>query len=200
MRCCSCCGDRRSRNKGYDQPAATPRLQPYPQYQSAPPMYAAPMQQPAQAHYAQYDAPSGQKGYRQGGEDALPAMPGWDNAATRRVEVEDDDLEMEKLNQHSAQAQPMLHHSQQPTQTSYGNGSPYGAPQHQSSSTSYGSYGQQASNPYESYGQQERTSYNQGHGDHHYAPSVPPSYRTAPPSVAGTGIGRKPVQGSWRDL
>ena len=46
-------------------------------------------------------------------EDSLPAMPGWDNATTRKIEDhdarEDEAVEMAKLDQ---QTQPMLPHEQ----------------------------------------------------------------------------------------
>lgn len=212
MSCCtSCCRSGHHRNRGYSQPAPAPPMQPYQQYQSAPPpMYGAP---PAQ--YARFDAPSQAKSGHKYNEDSLPAMPSWDNAPTTRQL--DEDLEMEKMPYASAQAAPMLPKTyraggagthagdlgmmggpqyQQPTQHGYGQSSPYGMSQaanpYTDAHTGYGQP-QQTYNPYGYNGQRQSAG---------YEPSVapPPSYRTAAPHVAAPVVGRKPVSGSWRDL
>lgn len=202
LSCCSCCRGSRSRNKGgyQQQPPPQPYQQPY-QYASAqPPMYAAPAQQ-----YAHFEAPSGAKGYRQNG-DALPAMPSWDTAASRRIpnhNLPDDDMELGKMD---AANEPMLPKVDSPATT-------HAYPYQSNVGGQYGdlgavntAYGQQS--PYDNHGQsygnsgayglqQQPIGYSHGYGNQtrdSYAPSVPPSYHT-------TAVGeRKPVTGSWRDL
>jgi len=219
MSCCSCCGsccarsgrrsDRSPKDQGYAQ---QPQFPPYSQYQTAPPPMYAPMQ-PAAAHYAHFDAPSGQKSAPVH-EDALPAMPSWDTAASRRIEEPVDDLEMEKLNHTDAAAQPMLQKNSSPYDRQSVAASPYEAQspyshQYGNTTTRTAGYGQagsgytpsQQTNPSESYGNSQQGYGQRGYGNQArsptYAPSVPPSYRTNAPSVAP---GRKPVSGSWRDL
>lgn len=277
--CCSCCGGSGSRNnQKYAQSA--PQYQPAYAYQSAqPPMYNNPAQ-PPKAAYAQFDAPSGPKGYRQSAanEDALPAMPSWDQATSRKVEQEgphEEDVELEKMSQEAPmipkkdstypyhgnaasqsgqmgmasdpyrdstygqqrqqspfqpygaqqQRQPSPYdpyearQQQSPTSTTYQG---YGGQQRQPSYESYNARQQQSptGNPYGGYGDQQRSPIHSNTNSSYepyqtgrqyaqttspppqstYAPSVPPSYHTAPPSVASGGVGRKPVQGSWRDL
>jgi len=158
-------------------------------------------------------------------------MPSWGNAASRHVEedVPAEDVEMEKLDHTAAQQQTLLpkqhddksggyyNHQDDATQsgdlgTMYANNSngpyhDYG--QHEQFVASPTSTSRQSAYPptyhttsptstmYEPAGQQQSW----GGG---YAPSVPPSYRTGPPSIASHQlqgqIGRKPVQGTWRDV
>lgn len=71
----------------------------------APPVYGGPQ-------FARFDNPSS-SGAKPGNEDALPEMPSWNNAATRRVEdttPQRDDMEMEPLNpaqNHQASPSPV---------------------------------------------------------------------------------------------
>ncbi|KAH8427808.1 uncharacterized protein LDX57_005513 [Aspergillus melleus] len=119
--CCSCCCPSRNKNrqpKYMDDPYNAPLNQPYNQpYNQPPPMQPPPMQPPAPvndpykpspspatgyrgAQVARFDSPSS-PGHSKFNEDALPAMPSWDNAVTRRVEDSDphsDAMEMEPLN------------------------------------------------------------------------------------------------------
>ncbi|KAK5128720.1 hypothetical protein LTR85_000053 [Meristemomyces frigidus] len=209
---------RRKNNDGYQQaPPPQPAFQPYPQYQSAPPpMYAsggAGGYRGAPAQTATFAAPK----YN---EDALPAMPSWDNATSKHVE--DDDVELEKLNYPQAQQQSLLPQDD--------NGRHYG----QQQDAQGGDMGAMHANPYHDYDRHQQfvasptsTARNSAYPPTYhtsptstmyepaarqqyggYAPSVPPSYRTGPPSVAMSPapqnaypqIGRKPVQGTWRDL
>ncbi|KAF1991605.1 hypothetical protein K402DRAFT_459584 [Aulographum hederae CBS 113979] len=104
LSCCNACCPS-PRKKGYKQqenpappyyppPQGFHQPQPYhAQYQSPiAPKYQSPVQQPPQ--FATFDASSGKKN-----EDALPAMPSWDNAASSKVEVEDEAVEMNHLDQ-----------------------------------------------------------------------------------------------------
>ncbi|KKK22141.1 hypothetical protein ARAM_007172 [Aspergillus rambellii] len=110
IRCCTgCCGcfcpsPRTKRNKYQDDPYSRqppPMVPPNhgyqnPQFQApqAPPMYRGPQQ------VARFDAPPS-PGVSKGNEDALPAMPSWDKAVTRRIEdpnPHSDVVEMEPLN------------------------------------------------------------------------------------------------------
>jgi len=104
FRCCAgCCpsGERRGYNKQGTPPASYPP-QPYNQpYQSQPPLqYGA--QQPApqpgynsgKPQFARFDVS------KPVNEDALPAMPSWEEASSRKVEVAEisESHEMDKLN------------------------------------------------------------------------------------------------------
>ncbi|TKA67829.1 hypothetical protein B0A55_09191 [Friedmanniomyces simplex] len=114
LACCNACcpsprrgGSKRVNNNDgyYQQPPPQPVIQPYPQYQSAPPpIYAAAGgyrgAQPPQT--ATFDAP----GHKKYNEDALPPMPSWDNATSKHIE--DDDVELEKLDHPQAQQQQSL--------------------------------------------------------------------------------------------
>lgn len=229
--CCSCfnrcCPSPRRKNEGYQQPPA----QPYGgyggyggQYQSpAPPMYGAGAQQWGGyrgPQTATYDTGSkqGNAGYN---EDSLPAMPSWANAKERHELVEDEDVEMKKMDQQAAQSQPFLASgAQQPYDQHASNGRYYDAQdappaadlgtmqtgpyhnydQHQQFVTSpVSTAGQQSTYPptYRTYASPPSTV---------YEPSIPPSYHTAAPTspppglVPGGGIGRKPVQGTYRDV
>ncbi|MCJ1369567.1 hypothetical protein MMC20_000779 [Loxospora ochrophaea] len=75
---------------------------PYQGYQPtpAPPMYNEPPQ------FARFDVSR----KNPINEDALPAMPSWDNASSRKIleEQKEDEVEMERLDAERAQAAPML--------------------------------------------------------------------------------------------
>lgn len=227
--CCSCfnrcCPSPRNKNEGYQQPPA----QPYGyggQYQShAPPMYgggAAPWGGYRGPQTATFDVNSKKQGNANYNEDSLPAMPSWDTGKDRHELVEDDDVEMRHVNQQTAQSQPFLASgAQQGDHTSAGRyynaqdappagdlgtmqSNPYhDYDQHQQFVTSPTStMGQQSNYPptYHTYGSPPSTVY-----EPNYAPSIPPSYHTRgpaspPPGLTPGGIGRKPVQGSFRDV
>nr|POE59172.1 hypothetical protein CFP56_24442 [Quercus suber] len=226
LSCCNACcpSPRRSRHGGYQQqpqPYYQPP-QPYQQYHPQPaPVYASGGASGYRSapRTATFDAPSPNKNF--GGstcnEDALPAMPGWDSAPTRRIEEED--VELEKL-QHpqAAQQQALLPRSHDGAQYEggyYGQqgndtgdiGAMYASPyaeheysQHQQYAPSFTESSRSTaypptyhSNAYEPQFQQQQ-SHQQG-----YAASIPPSYHTAAFNPVSP-IGRKPVQGSWRDV
>ncbi|EEP76220.1 predicted protein [Uncinocarpus reesii 1704] len=100
--CCSCCGGGggggRQRHKyadphppaTYQQPPPNLGYQPAapPVYERSTPQYSSPVPQ-----YAQFDTPS----HKPAHEDALPPMPSWQNAVTRRVEDPSQDVEMHNL-------------------------------------------------------------------------------------------------------
>jgi len=179
---------------------------------------------------ATFDAPSAGK-YN---EDALPAMPSWSNAVDHHVEdeVPQQDVEMGKLDHTSAQQESLLpkysnniddnqYYSRQQDAAQAGDlgtmhaGGPYqNYDQHQQFVASPSSTAQHSVYPptyhttsptstvYEPVRRQQQWGGN-------YAPSLPPSYRTGPPSVMGPApmrtqqggqIPRRPVQGSWRDV
>ncbi|KAK5115093.1 hypothetical protein LTR62_001790 [Meristemomyces frigidus] len=204
--------------------------QPYQQYQSqAPPMYVGGGYRGAPvAATATFDGPSRSAVQMapagKYNPDALPAMPSMDNAASRHIE--EDDMEMEKLDHFQAQQQSLL--PQQENRGYYNDNrqqldqqaGDVGAMQHPAPYHDYNAHRQyagsvassaqpsiypptyhsnQIQNGYGQTGQQPQRS---------YAPSVPPIYRTAPPSIMSPvspppqngGIGRKPVQGTWRDV
>ncbi|KAL2870984.1 uncharacterized protein BJX67DRAFT_212434 [Aspergillus lucknowensis] len=105
--CCGCCcpSPRPKRPKYADDPY---RHQPPPMPQMPPPNhgyqggYQAPQAPPTYrgAQIARFDTPSS-PGLAKTNDDALPAMPSWDSAVTRRVEdtnPHSDAMEMEPLN------------------------------------------------------------------------------------------------------
>jgi len=183
------------------------------------------------AQTATFDVPSKNTPINQ---DALPAMPSWNNASSRHVEEEGtlpDDVEMEKL-----QHQTLLTRQQQQQPQQY-DGGRYAYPQDSAQAGDMGAM--HAHSPYYDYDQQQQYSYPQsaygqhsaypsteytsptstmyepagqhphqqqwgggggGGGGGGYAPSLPPSYRTGPPSVVSPPPQRRPVQGSWRDV
>ena len=154
-------------------------------------------------------------------EDSLPAMPSWDNGKDRHELVEDEDVEMKRMDQHTTQTQPFLASGARPSETGrYYNaqdapptgdmGTMQSNPYHdydqhqQFIGSPVSATGQQSNYPptYHSYASPQSTVY-----EPNYAPSIPPSYHTAgpgsPPPVltpGAGGLGRKPVQGSYRDV
>jgi len=166
------------------------------------------------AQTATFDAPTKPAAAARYNEDALPAMPSWDHAQSRHVE---DDVEMEKLDQQTQQQTGLLsNQQQQPHQDRF-----YSNQDH----TNPGDLGMMHASPYQDYDAHRQATHSpslysqstayQPHGvASPYEPSLyPPSYHTQAPAapagsnVAGVGfgqqqqqIGRKPVQGSWRDV
>lgn len=230
--CCSCfnrcCPSPREKNQGYQQQPP----QPYGyggQYQSpAPPEYgggAAPWGGYRGPQTATFDAGGKKQGNGNYNEDSLPAMPSWDTAKDRHELVEDDDVEMRRMDQHSAQSQPFLASGAQQPDYNNNSGQRYynaqDAPpaadlgtmqsnpyhdydQHQQFVTSpVSTVGPQSNYPptYHTYASPPSTVY-----EPHYAPSVAPSYHTTagptapPPGMVPGAIGRKPVQGSYRNV
>lgn len=220
-----CCPSPRGKNNGYQQTPPTP--QPYQQYQgpAQPMMYGGGGYAYRGPQTATFDAPTKNGKYN---EDSLPAMPSWDQAQSRHVQ--EDDVEMEKLNDHSAQQQSLLANDQRNSGGRYYNNDAY--PYEASRPTAHdtaGDLGTMHTGPYHDYDAHRQFSgsptstapssmypptyqtrpQSSVYGEQHYAPSIPPSYRTAAPSVASptqqptlpfTGVGRKPVQGTWRDV
>lgn len=154
-------------------------------------------------------------------EDALPAMPSWDQAQSKHVE--DEDVEMEKLDHRTSQQQDGLLSSQNDA----GAGRYYS---HQNQAgQEHGDMGMMHASPYQehdysshqqfvgspvssartsmyppTYHTQQPESVYGDTGYTGYAPSIPPSYHTAAPSIASpvqqNYTARRPVQGSWRDV
>ena len=155
-------------------------------------------------------------------------MPSWDNAQNKHVQ--EDDVEMEKLDQNAAQQQGLLandprnsggryynndaapYNHNQPQQDTAGDlGTMYAGPNH-----NYDSHQQFVGSPTTStapssmYPPTYRTRPQSSvYDQQNYAPSIPPSYRTGAPSIVSPvqqpampvgSMGRKPVQGSWRDV
>ena len=96
LSCCNaCCPSPRRRDKGgYQQAPPTPY-----QYQQPPPMHnpyfaSGGAGNRSVAQTATFDSPS-----QKYNEDALPAMPSWSNASSRRIEQphEEEDVELDKM-------------------------------------------------------------------------------------------------------
>ena len=147
--------------------------------------------------------------------DKLPPMPTWDNARDKR-ELMEDDVEMNRMDQQNAQSQPFLasgglgqdhqrYYNQQDAPGAGDMGTMQTGPyhnydQHQQFVTSpVSSMGPQSNYPpaYNAYASPPSTVY-----EPNYANSIPPSYRTMPmsPPPAMSGVERKPVQGSFRNV
>ncbi|RCI15548.1 hypothetical protein L249_3613 [Ophiocordyceps polyrhachis-furcata BCC 54312] len=84
--CCGCCDAPNRRQQNYLE---EPYIPPGHGYQTQPPMLASGAFPP---QYAQFDVP------RKGGADALPEMPSWESGNSKKVMVEDDEVEMNQLN------------------------------------------------------------------------------------------------------
>lgn len=124
LSCCNaCCPSPRGRRekKGYQQAPPIPY-----QYAQPPPMQNPYLVSGGAAGYgggsrkdvaqtATFDAPSSQKVYN---EDALPAMPSWQNASSRRIEQLEEDVELDKMDNQvvtssvPAQSERLLNHQQ----------------------------------------------------------------------------------------
>jgi hypothetical protein len=182
--CTSCCNNNHRRHQGYTQaPPPVSQFPQYTQYQpAAAPVYRS-QQQQQNPQYAHFDAPS-----KPFNEDALPAMPSWNNSRTLRQQ-DNEVNEMEMGSMHNQAAQPMLPKSPRAQVQEY----PY-----QANAGAYG--GDLASSRAElprqpqqyGYGRQSPRVAAQGYEG---SIAAPPSYHTTAPGVA-----RKPVSGSWRDL
>jgi hypothetical protein len=188
LSCFSCCNNNHRRHQGYTQaPPPVSQFPQYTQYQpAAAPVYRSQQQQQQQKpQYAHFDAPS-----KPFNEDALPAMPSWNNSRTLRQQ--DNEInEMEMGSMHNQAAQPMLPKSPRAQVQEY----PY-----QANAGAYG--GDLASSRAElpqqpqqyGYGRQSPRVAAQGYEG---SIAAPPSYHTTAPAQ---GVARKPVSGSWRDL
>lgn len=218
-RCCpSPRGGRGKNTEGYQPPSGAP-------YSQGPPMYygAGGAGGYAPAQTATFAASS--KGGNRYNEDALPAMPSWNAAQSRRVEDEDDetdDMEMEKLEQ---QQQSLLYR-QQAQQQNQASSRYYNSPQPQQHTGDLGDA--HASPYYDHYSQRQQQTvsptsttapssmyssmypptYHTG-GPLYEAPnanaypaSLAPSYHTTMPSQqsGGYGVPRRPVADSWRNV
>jgi hypothetical protein len=221
--CCDCCSSRRNKNR-YQQPAPPPQYPMHnqyygpqqPMYSSAPmyapsPMYAPPSMSGGAGNrgvpMSPHDAPKG--GFN---EDALPAFP------THTQERPYDDMEMGQLqNSQAGQQQGLL--------SSSANADYYGHGQ-QSANGDLGAMNAAPAHNYDSHRQfAPQSLYSQDTASQvpnrvtsmrstQYEPSLyPPSYHTqaqgnqtylaggtVSPPPAGQTIGRKPVQGTWRDV
>lgn len=120
LACCNVCcpsprGGRSGRNEGYQQAPPTPYHNQY--HQPPPPMYtsgAAGYRSATVPQTATFDTPSKSANFN---EDALPAMPSWDNATSRKVEQPYEDVEMEKFDQRGTSPNPgsqMLYQNPEP--------------------------------------------------------------------------------------
>ncbi|PFH55515.1 hypothetical protein XA68_18129 [Ophiocordyceps unilateralis] len=97
LRCCgNCCGCCDAPNRRQHKYLEEPYIPPGHGYQTQPPMQAPFASGATPPQYAQFDMP------RKGGEDALPEMPSWESGSSKRVMVENDEVEMNQLNKPSS--------------------------------------------------------------------------------------------------
>lgn len=223
LSCCnSCCPSprRRGGKEGYQQPAFQQQAFPPPQQQyhnpQMQPMYAQQAGngyrgQPGPAQTATFDAAPKMGRYN---EDALPAMPSWDNATSKHVE-DHDDMEMGNLDRLPQSQQQGQHgnnpsgYDRQETSSNFGYVAPSSAPLHDyaqhhqyapTSPTSTAYPPTYHTSPTSTMYEPTQLQHQQWGGGGAYAAGVPPSYRTSPASPPPQQIGRKPVQGSWREV
>ncbi|MCJ1333960.1 hypothetical protein MMC10_010667 [Thelotrema lepadinum] len=100
--CCPSPRGGKSRSK-YRDPEGPPPFQPSPYqgyHSQPPPIYNS------QPQYAQFETGRGNRG----GEDSLPAMPSWGNAASRKIEDPNahEEMELGKIDPDQEQKAPML--------------------------------------------------------------------------------------------
>ncbi|KJZ73675.1 hypothetical protein HIM_07008 [Hirsutella minnesotensis 3608] len=106
LKCCgNCCGCCDTPSKQKHKYLEEPYIPPNHGYQMQPPMHA-----PSAAHtqqkfeppqYAEFDVP------KKGGEDSLPQMPSWESGNSKKIEVEEEEVEMDHLKQSSTPKPPM---------------------------------------------------------------------------------------------
>ena len=180
--CCGCCDPPRGNGKQYLE---EPYIPPNQGYKSQEPMhngFGASASHHGQSHgvthggggfsaaktadfpqYAEFDVGK-RKSY--GNEDALPAMPSWEGAESKKIEVEEEEVELKQLKKPEAQSQPqsptmmngaaVMNGGPQRTTPSPGPRSPYGPP----GSNGYAPPNAMGGNPYS----QTAQSYNQPGG------------------------------------
>ncbi|KAI9720592.1 MAG: hypothetical protein M1812_002772 [Candelaria pacifica] len=173
--CCGCCPG--SRNKGHkhvDHDSLQPS--PYHGYQPTPP---PPSYGPPQ--YAQFDVSRGAKPH----DDILPAMPMWEKAEHRKLQSHDNDLEMGHVDHNAGQRVPMLSNVASPVHGYHEvKGSPVTLQQF------HGGYAS---------GDLGDASYNNRPQYTAYTP-LTDAESEKPSHNQDTGFGRKPVNGSWKEI
>ncbi|KAI0483003.1 hypothetical protein GGR56DRAFT_663656 [Xylariaceae sp. FL0804] len=201
LKCCGeCCGlcdpPKGSRHKHLDEPysaSAIPRAPPPNQaYQSHAPMTPSyPQVSPhhdAAPQYAEFDM-GGKKD-----PDALPAMPGWDDAGSKKVVLEEVSVEMEPLKkpEKSPYASPMdgadLSHANIPSPASPLDRAAYGQPIGSFSPNGYAAANVPAADPYGMHGQGYNQYDNGGYGQSPHN-GMDPGY-----GMAGSPRGTTPHQ------
>ncbi|ROW11317.1 hypothetical protein VMCG_01560 [Cytospora schulzeri] len=110
--CCGCCDPPRgSRQKYLDEPYIPPnqgyRSEPAMSAGAMPPSRPAPTKAADPPQYAQFASFDMKKG---GGEDSLPAMPTWGDAESKKVVLEEEEVELQQLKKPEAngQGQPLM--------------------------------------------------------------------------------------------
>ena len=109
--CCGCCDPPKgSQHKYLDAPYVPPHHAAGGGYHGEAPMQAQfppPSTRSQPPQYAEFDVS------RKGNEDALPQMPGWDTAASKKVEIEEEEHEMNELKSpHPDQKEPLAYGGQ----------------------------------------------------------------------------------------
>lgn len=129
--CCGCCDPPKGTPHKYLDESYGPTNQ---GYRSQAPMALPPSRVAEPPQYAEFDVS------RKGGEDALPAMPSWDSAGSKKIMVEEDPVELEQLKkpENSGQNMPLMSGAG----TSPGPASPVPSP------GPYGAHGATSPGPY----------------------------------------------------
>ncbi|KAI8635165.1 hypothetical protein F5Y19DRAFT_2313 [Xylariaceae sp. FL1651] len=195
LRCCGqCCGmcdpPRGKRSKYLDEPFVPPNHDQA--YRSQAPMQSGfDSMKPSVPQYAEFD--SGTKK----DADALPAMPSWEDASSKKVLIEEEAVEMEPLKKPDLSQNPSLMsvnnvaHAASPSPISPGNVSPYGPPVGINGPNGYMAAGHEV-NPYNSSGQSYNDYNNHGYGQQYpqnNTTNMHQGYNMAG-GVAGGPIGR----------
>ncbi|KAI1428342.1 hypothetical protein F5Y12DRAFT_55910 [Xylaria sp. FL1777] len=186
LKCCGeCCGlcdpPRGKRSKYLDEPFVPPNHDQA--YRSPAPMHSGfESAKPSVPQYAEFDT-----GNRKDA-DALPAMPSWEDASSKKVLIEEESVEMEPLKKPEAAQNPsQMNLANIPPATSPGAISPYGPPAGTGGANGYMTAGR---NEPSAYGMNQQ-GYNE-YDNHGYGQQYPSSgMNNAANGVAGGPMGRR---------
>ncbi|KAI0468593.1 hypothetical protein F4859DRAFT_193862 [Xylaria cf. heliscus] len=139
--CCGMCSPPRGKNNKYlDEPFVPPHHDQA--YRSPAPMNAGfDSMKPSVPQYAEFDTGNKKDA------DALPPMPSWEEASSKKVLIEEESVEMEPLKK-PAQNSSQMNMASIPPSASPGAVSPYGPPAGTGSPTGYMAAGHNDASPY----------------------------------------------------
>lgn len=176
-----CDTPRGKRSKYLDEPFVPPNHDQA--YRSPAPMHSGFEPQKASVpQYAEFDTGNKKDA------DALPAMPSWEEASSKKVLIEEEYVEMEPLKKPDATQNPsQMNVANMPSSTSPRAVSPYGPPAGTGSANGYMPTGRNEAGPY-GMNQQGYNEYNNQGYDQQYPSS---GLNNAAVSAAGAPVGRR---------
>ncbi|KAI1277179.1 hypothetical protein F5Y07DRAFT_115608 [Xylaria sp. FL0933] len=192
LKCCGqCCGmcdpPRGKRSKYLDEPFVPPNHDQA--YRSPAPMHTGfdPVSKPSVPQYAEFD--SGNKK----DADALPAMPSWEDANSKKVLIEEESVEMEPLKKPDVPQNPtQINVANLPPSTSPRAISPYGPPAGPGGGNTYMTAGRNDVGAYGVNPQGYNDYDNNGYDNHGYGQQYPSNGMDNPAiGVAGGPMGRR---------